>query len=112
MKCAPTIGDLKALRNLLVSFRNLLARRNEPLPYPDLDENELSPEMLEKIGEMIFQFLDERDKRGFRDKLSDEQCWLVVRSWFGLKCSHPRMVPYGRGAWRCVFCESVIVRTK
>jgi len=105
-------GDRKALQNLLVSFSNLMACRNEPLPYPNLDENELSPKMLEMVGRAVFGLIDERDRRGFKGKVSDEECWLIARSWFGLKCSHPVTVPYCKGAVQCKFCKAIIVRCK
>lgn len=107
-----TEGDKKALRNLLTSFFNLMVGCNEPLPYPDLDEKELSPEVLEMIGRAIFGLIKERDRQGFRGKVSDEECWLMAREWFGLKCSHPVTVPYCKGAVQCKFCKAIIVRCK
>lgn len=75
--------DSKARFNLLATVFD------KPLPYPDLDSNDLSPKMSAHVGEEVFKFLDRRDEKGRQKDMPDPRAWFHVRSWFGLKCTHP-----------------------
>jgi len=104
--------ETKLLINLLHIFAD-----DRPIPYEHLDMREISSEAQAEIQKIIDIALKARDKETWKAlPPSDDEMYLIVLSWLGIDCPHPRKTYLHAGdsliGWRCEVCGITSVKLR